>query len=92
MSEPQETPVNPAAFTLVIVSPSVGVAGPLTFSQLPASTTVKEVKTKIRDSIPLQPSDDSQRLIHRGRMLGRDDETMLEIFGQEAVRIYLGVI
>ncbi len=72
-------------FTLQVVSPSVGVTRPLSFPQLPAATTVKQLKDKIRESLPMRPSDDNQRLIHRGRLLAREDETMLEIFGQDTV-------
>jgi hypothetical protein len=73
-------------FNLLVVSPSVGVPSPLPFPQLSAWTTVKQLKEKIRGSLPRQPADDHQRLIHRGRLLAREDETMLEIFGQEKVR------
>jgi hypothetical protein len=72
-------------FTLQVVSPSVGVTGPLFFPQLPSGTTVKQLKEKIRESLPIRPSDDHQRLIHRGRLLAKEDETMSEIFGQETV-------
>jgi len=78
-------PREPLKFTLQIVSPSVGVASPLSFAHLPATTTVKQLKAKIRDALPSKPADESQRLIHRGRMLGRENETMLDVFGQEAV-------
>jgi hypothetical protein len=76
---------EPLTFTLVVVSPSVGVSGPLTFPHLPATTTVKELKTKIREALPSKPADESQRLIHRGRLLGREAETLLDVFGQETV-------
>jgi hypothetical protein len=72
-------------FTLQVVSPSVGVTGPLSFPQLPPGTTVKQLKEKIRESLPMRPSDDHQRLIHRGRLLAKENETMSEIFGQETV-------
>ncbi|KAI9646248.1 hypothetical protein NHQ30_005688 [Ciborinia camelliae] len=72
-------------FTLCIVSPSVEVASPLTFPQLLASTTVQELKAKIRDVVQSKPSDSAQRLIHRGRMLDRGSQTMLEVFGQESL-------
>lgn len=74
------------SFTLQVVSPSVGVSGPLSFQHLPATTTIKELKAKIRDALPSKPADESQRLIHRGRMLARDSDTMQEVFGREAVR------
>jgi hypothetical protein len=97
MAQPASTPARPDApirdeehseplnFTLQIISPSIGVTGPLSFPLLPATTTVKELKAKIRDALPSKPVDESQRLIHRGRMLARETETMLEIFGKEMV-------
>lgn len=77
---------NLSTFTLSIVSPSVEVASPLTFPQLLATTTVEELKAKIRDVVESKPTDSAQRLIHRGRMLERGSQTMLEVFGQESVR------
>ncbi|KAE9379066.1 hypothetical protein N431DRAFT_478156 [Stipitochalara longipes BDJ] len=90
MSEPmgtsaEEERLEPLSFTLQIISPSIGVTGPLNFPLLPAATTVKQLKAKIRDALPSKPVDESQRLIHRGRMLARETETMLEIFGQETL-------
>lgn len=76
---------EPMSFTLVVVSPSVGVPGPLNFPHLPAATSVKELKAKIRDVLPSKPADESQRLIHRGRMLARETETMMDIFGSETL-------
>jgi hypothetical protein len=80
---------RPAAetFTLKVVSPSTGATGPLAFPLLPTGTTVKELKQKIRESLPIEPSDENQRLIHRGRMLARENETMSEVFGAETVRL-----
>lgn len=69
---------------LHIVSPNVGI-GPLMFSALPASTTIRQLKEKIRKSLPSHPADDHQRLIHRGRLLASDDETLREIFTEEQV-------
>jgi hypothetical protein len=76
---------NPLEFTLVVISPSSGVNGPLHFPNVTATTTVKDVKAKIRDRVPSKPMDDGQRLIHHGRLLARETETMLEVFGQESV-------
>jgi len=69
---------------LQILSPSVGV-DTLAFPGLAASTTVTQLKEKIRGILPLRPAGDQQRLIHRGRLLARDGETLLEVFGEEAV-------
>jgi hypothetical protein len=77
---------EPLSFTLVVLSPSVGAASRLNFPHLPAATTVKQLKAKIRDALQSKPPDDNQRLIHRGRMLARETETMLDIFGKETVR------
>lgn len=84
----EEQPKLPT-FTLSIVSPSVEVASPLTFPQLLVTTTVQELKAKIREVVQSKPADSAQRLIHRGRMLERESQTMLEVFGQESVRICL---
>jgi hypothetical protein len=79
---PQELTVN-----LQIVSPSVRVTRPLQFDSLPSMTTVKQLKEMIREILPFRPADDKQRLIHRGRALLNESETLLDIFGAEAVRI-----
>ncbi|KAM0136479.1 hypothetical protein ACHAO1_004617 [Botrytis cinerea] len=80
----EEQPKLPT-FTLSIVSPSVEVASPLTFPQLLVTTTVQELKAKIREVVQSKPADSAQRLIHRGRMLERESQTMLEVFGQESL-------
>ncbi|KAF5873900.1 putative ubiquitin family protein [Botrytis fragariae] len=80
----EEQPKLPT-FTLSIVSPSVEVASPLTFPQLLVTTTVQELKAKIREVVQSKPTDSAQRLIHRGRMLERESQTMLEIFGQDSL-------
>ena len=78
------TPEQPVV-TLQVVSPSVGVTRPLLFTDLAADTTLKQLKEKIRQMLPLRPADDHQRLIYRGRALIRDTETLLDIFGEDAV-------
>ena len=75
---------EPLSFTLNVLSPSVG-ASRLSFPHLPATTTIKELKAKIRDSLPSKPADENQRLIVRGRLLARETETMLETYGKDAV-------
>ncbi|KAI2609264.1 hypothetical protein GGR54DRAFT_382576 [Hypoxylon sp. NC1633] len=73
-------------FSLQIISPSIGIPQPLALQDVPIDTTVKQLKERIRDAVSLKPSDQAQRLIHRGRLLARDNETMTEVFGQEALR------
>lgn len=72
---------------LQVVSPSVGVNRPLMFPGLAATTTVKQLKDKIRETLPLRPADENQRLIHRGRAIVRETDTLLDIFGADAVSI-----
>ncbi|KAI1103075.1 hypothetical protein F4804DRAFT_342756 [Jackrogersella minutella] len=80
------TGAESATFTLQIISPSIGIPQPLALQRLPTDTTVKQLKERIRNVISTRPTDEAQRLIHRGRLLGRDNETMTEIFGQETLR------
>lgn len=80
---PQED--APLAVNLHIVSPSAGV-GNLRFPGLPATTTIQQLRERIRESLPSRPADDHQRLIHRGRLLARDTDTLQNIFGEDAVR------
>lgn len=92
MSSPSDTPDAPVpsqeeearerlSFALHVIS--AGSESPLSFSSLPATTTVSELKAKIRDALPSRP--DHQRLIYRGRLISRETDTMLDVFGQEAV-------
>ncbi|KAI9735378.1 MAG: hypothetical protein M1818_006573 [Claussenomyces sp. TS43310] len=73
-------------FTLQIVSPSVEVAGPISFPNLPSETTIKQLKEKIRELVPSRPANEAQRLIHRGRMLAREDDTMAHVFGADTLK------
>lgn len=75
---------EPSQFTLQILSPSINVPQPLSLS-IPVTATVRQLRERIRESVGTRPPDDAQRLIHRGRLLGRDSETMLELFGEETV-------
>jgi len=100
MSEPSNLPTasdaptreeeqpEPTNFTLQIISPSND--NRLVFAHLAATTSVKELKAKIRDALPSKPTDESQRLIHRGRMLAIETASMLDIFGREAVSRSIG--
>ncbi|TQS34697.1 hypothetical protein Golomagni_04908 [Golovinomyces magnicellulatus] len=74
-----------STFPLQILSPSVGIPQTLEFRELSVNLQVKDLKALIRDSLVCRPSENLQRLIHRGRMLTRETETMLEIFGDEVL-------
>jgi hypothetical protein len=79
-TSPDSLPIN-----LKIVSPSVSVNRPLNFPQLPSTTTVKDLKRRIREALDSQPSDDCQRLIYRGRALSRENDTLLQVLGEDTV-------
>lgn len=88
-SQPAEAAAAGAPGELVvnlqILSPSVGVNRPLLFPDLPAVTTIKQLKDRIRQALPLRPADENQRLIHRGRALLRESDNLLDVFGADAV-------
>ncbi|RYP11764.1 hypothetical protein DL765_007606 [Monosporascus sp. GIB2] len=92
MASPSPNPLaseaegGPLKFTLQILSPSTGVPQPLVIQGLPASVTIKQLKERLRNILRARPSDQAQRLIHRGRLLAREEETMLNVFGEEALR------
>lgn len=89
MAEVGATPAQgntSSGFNLQVVSPSASVSRPLVFSGISASTTIRQLKEKIRNAVATRPADDQQRLIHRGRLLARDEETLGNILGSDAIR------
>ncbi|KAF4964823.1 hypothetical protein FSARC_7285 [Fusarium sarcochroum] len=78
--------VDEQTVNVQVLSPSVGVNRPLLFPSLAANTTVKQLKDKIRQTLPLRPADEHQRLIHRGRAIVSESDTLLDIFGVDALR------
>lgn len=58
----------------------MGVTQPLIFTNIATTTTVSQLKEKIQEALTLRPSADEQRLIYRGRLLGRGEETLSDIF------------
>jgi hypothetical protein len=76
-------PSEQLALDLRIVSPSL--PQPISILEIAAAATVGQVKEKIRSRLPGGYSESSQRLICRGRMLNRDDETLLNLFGEDLV-------
>jgi hypothetical protein len=82
MAEDNSSPPQGSSSTvnLQIVSPSVGVPQPLILTNIATTTTVSQLKEKIQETLTLRPSADEQRLIYRGRLLARDEETLSDIF------------
>ena len=70
---------------LKILSPSTEVEGGVILPDLPASTTIKELRQKIQDAAPSKPATDRMRLIYRGRVVANDNDKLVDIFGVESV-------
>ena len=81
--EPTPVPSNQLSINLKIISPSL--VQPLTLRDVPAATTVRQLKERIRQELPTRPADNQQRLIYRGRMINRPDEELLNLFGEDMV-------
>ncbi|KAF7554479.1 hypothetical protein G7046_g6805 [Stylonectria norvegica] len=89
VTQPESSPgaaLDVLTVNLQVVSPSAGVSRPLLFPGMAATTTVKQLKDKIRETLPLRPTDENQRLIHRGRAIVRESDSLLDIFGADALR------
>ncbi|ROV92643.1 hypothetical protein VSDG_06561 [Cytospora chrysosperma] len=82
---------NSLSANISIVSPSVAVNAPLNFPGLPASTTVAQLKERIRDALDTKPSNEQQRLIHQGKLLSRENDSLLDIFGEQKPRASMGL-
>lgn len=76
---------TPPTVNISIISPSLAVNAPLNFTGLAASTTVGQLKEKIREALDARPANEQQRLIHQGKLLNRETETLLDVFGEQKV-------
>jgi hypothetical protein len=72
---------------LKILSPSTEVEGGIHLPDLPASTTIKELRQKIQDAAPSRPATERMRLIYRGRVVANDNDKLIDIFGVESVSL-----
>lgn len=70
---------------LNVLSPAVEVPKKLTFPAIPISTTVGELKLKIRDAVATKPAPERQRLIYRGKALTHESTMLKDLFGQDTV-------
>ncbi|KAH0543252.1 hypothetical protein FGG08_002416 [Glutinoglossum americanum] len=73
------------SISISILSPSTELPRPLSFPCVPTTSTVGDLKRRIRDAVPSRPELKRLRLIHRGRMLSRDTDTMSDVFGPTEV-------
>jgi hypothetical protein len=70
---------------LRILSPSTEVEGGVNLADIPASTTVKELRSRIQDAAPSKPAPERMRLIYRGRVVANDADTLGNVFGVDNV-------
>ncbi|KAF1942955.1 hypothetical protein EJ02DRAFT_155368 [Clathrospora elynae] len=73
------------SINLKVLSPSAEVEGGVTFQDLPTSTTIKELRSRIQDAVPSKPAPDRMRLIYRGRVVANDADTLDNIFGADSI-------
>ncbi|KAH6669130.1 hypothetical protein F5X68DRAFT_265240 [Plectosphaerella plurivora] len=80
---PDATGIN---VDLNIISPNATVLlRPLTF-ELPSNTSIRAVKRRIRQKLPMRPTDDQQRLIYKGRSLENEDQTLEQVIGIDTIK------
>jgi hypothetical protein len=70
---------------LKVLSPSTEVEGGVTFADLPTTTTIKELRSRIQDAVPSRPATERMRLIYRGRVVANDADTLGDVFGADNV-------
>ncbi|KAH9872211.1 hypothetical protein IAQ61_005046 [Plenodomus lingam] len=75
-----------ATFNLKVLSPSSELEGGVTFTALPTSTTVGQLRNRIQDAVPSKPSPDRMRLIYRGRVVADNSQTLEAVFGADNIR------
>ncbi|KAJ4315978.1 hypothetical protein N0V94_005670 [Neodidymelliopsis sp. IMI 364377] len=71
---------------LKILSPSSEIEGGIRLQDLPASTTVRELRLKIQHVAPSNPGPERMRLIYRGRLVANDADTLENVFGAANIR------
>ncbi|TKA74972.1 hypothetical protein B0A49_02547 [Cryomyces minteri] len=71
---------------LKITGPSPELEGGISFAALPTTTTVGELKSKIREAMTSAPTVERQRLIHRGKLLASNTAMLADVLGPDALR------
>lgn len=70
---------------LRVLSPSSELEGGIHLQDLPAATTVRELRLKIQDAIASKPGPERMRLIYRGKVVANDADSLETVFGTENV-------
>ena len=74
------------AVNLKVLSPSTEIEGGIHLPDVPASTTVRELRLRIQEAVPSNPALDRMRLIYRGKVVANDADTLETLFGADNVR------
>lgn len=82
-----ETIGQPRAILVKVLSQLSEPDGTIMFENLPATTTIGELKQKIHDHVATKPAVEHQRLIYRGRVMTRETDTLMDVFGRDTVGI-----
>jgi hypothetical protein len=76
---------DPVPINLKVLSPSTDVKGDIYIPDIPASTTVKELRLRLQDEIEGRPATERMRLIYRGRVIAKETDKLVDVFGLENV-------
>jgi hypothetical protein len=71
--------------SLRILSPAVEVGHGLDMANVSIDTTIGSLKSQLMDLLPSNPTPDRMRLIHFGRLLANDNDTLAQLFGEAAI-------
>lgn len=77
---------TPTTINLKVLSPSAEVEGGVTFPDIPTTTSIKELRSRIQDAVPSRPGPERMRLIYRGRVVANENDTLGTVFGVDNVR------
>lgn len=73
------------AIHLKVLSPSTEFEGGIHLRELPAATTVRELRLKIQEAVSSKPAPERMRLIYRGKVVANDEATLEAVFGADNV-------
>jgi hypothetical protein len=76
---------DPVPINLKVLSPSTDVKGDIYIPDIPASTTVQELRLRLQDQIEGRPATERMRLIYRGRVIAKETDRLVDVFGLENV-------
>lgn len=84
--QPDASRSPPRTVEVKVLSQLSGPDGTLILPSLPVTTSIAALKTLISQSLASKPPPDRQRLIHRGRVMAREADTLEDVFGSDNVR------